>query len=233
MSHVHVCACACAWHGSICFFRPQFLGCPKCCYDCKRVECTTCIKTEADGTQKNIRGWFAELCTMLSNGTTAYEIEHVRVYQDPDAINVGCDPPAHPTARWIAAHEETYRTPAMAAPLAAVTPGGGACGADAECGGGLPLAECGADGTCTCLSANRTGPLCASQAAGAARACRQLEEIALAAARGAASAAWDEGNGPLQCAPPKAYSGTQLLALAAAACETGGGGSSVWWSRAD
>ena len=214
-------------------FRWQILGCPKCCYDCKRVECTTCIKTEADGTQKNIRGWFAELCTMLSNGTTAYEIEHVRVYQDPDAINVGCDPPAYPTARWIAAHEETYRTPAMAAPLAAVTPGGGACGADAECGGGLPLAECGADNTCTCLSANRTGPLCASQAAGAARACRQLEDIALAAARGAASAAWDEGNGPLQCAPPKAYSSAQLLALAAAACETGSGGSSVWWSWAE
>ena len=102
------------------------------------------------------------------------------------------------TAQWIAAHEETYRTPAMAAPLLAVTPGGGPCDADDECGGGLPLAECGAEGTCMCLSANRTGPLCASQAAGAARTCRQLEDLALAAARGAASTAWDSGNDRLQ-----------------------------------
>ena len=36
-----------------------------------------------------------------------------------------------------------------------------------------------------------------------------------------------------RCAPPKTYSSTQLLALAAAACETGGGGSSVGWSWAE
>ena len=82
-----------------CEYEEEVLGCPKCCYDCKQVECTTCIETLEDGSQRNIRGWFANLCTMLSNGTAAYEIEHVRVYQDPDAINVGCDTPAYRAQR--------------------------------------------------------------------------------------------------------------------------------------
>jgi hypothetical protein len=31
-----------------------------------------------------------------------------RVYQDPSAINVGCSPPAYPTAQYIACHREKY-----------------------------------------------------------------------------------------------------------------------------
>ncbi len=30
------------------------------------------------------------------------QIDYVRVYQDPEAINLGCSPPDYPTAQWIA-----------------------------------------------------------------------------------------------------------------------------------
>lgn len=31
-----------------------------------------------------------------------YKIDYVRVYQDPEAVNLGCSPPDYPTAQWIA-----------------------------------------------------------------------------------------------------------------------------------
>ncbi len=36
------------------------------------------------------------------------DIENVRVYQRPDKVNVGCDPPDMPTSQWIACNKEKY-----------------------------------------------------------------------------------------------------------------------------
>ena len=36
------------------------------------------------------------------------DIEHVRVYQRPDKVNVGCDPPDMPTSQWIACNKEKF-----------------------------------------------------------------------------------------------------------------------------
>lgn len=38
------------------------------------------------------------------------EIENVRVYQRPNKVNVGCNPPDYPTEQWIACHKERYMT---------------------------------------------------------------------------------------------------------------------------
>lgn len=35
-------------------------------------------------------------------------IEYIRVYQRPDQINVGCNPPDYPTEKWIACHKDEY-----------------------------------------------------------------------------------------------------------------------------
>ncbi|KAL4427961.1 hypothetical protein ABPG75_002050 [Micractinium tetrahymenae] len=37
-----------------------------------------------------------------------YKIDYVRVYQDPEAVNVGCSPPAFPTAQYLACNRDTY-----------------------------------------------------------------------------------------------------------------------------
>ncbi|KAL4425109.1 hypothetical protein ABPG77_008214 [Micractinium sp. CCAP 211/92] len=37
-----------------------------------------------------------------------YKIDYVRVYQDPEAINLGCSPPDYPTAQWIACNRDVY-----------------------------------------------------------------------------------------------------------------------------
>ena len=200
------------------------LGCSECCYDCKDVACTTCIAPDAaTGGERNTRGWLKELCAMLP---VAYEVEWVRVYQQPGKVDVGCDPAAFPTARWIAGHEEAYRTPGMDAPLKAVTPGGAPCASDDECGGGAAFGVCGAaTRTCECTSLERTGPRCLAHAAGQARSCRDLEDAAAAAARAAReSDFWDAGDGAGRCAPPTSYSTTELVALAEAVCAAGGVG---------
>ncbi|KAJ9480068.1 Beta-glucan synthesis-associated protein KRE6 [Pseudozyma hubeiensis] len=38
-------------------------------------------------------------------------VDWVRVYQDPDAENVGCDPPDYPTAAYIERHKEAFTNP--------------------------------------------------------------------------------------------------------------------------
>ena len=38
------------------------------------------------------------------------EIENIRVYQRPDKVNVGCNPPDYPTEQWIACHKDRYMT---------------------------------------------------------------------------------------------------------------------------
>lgn len=40
-------------------------------------------------------------------------VDWVRVYQDPDNINVGCDPAGSPTADYISRHMEAYTNPNM------------------------------------------------------------------------------------------------------------------------
>lgn len=38
------------------------------------------------------------------------EIENIRVYQRPNKVNVGCNPPDYPTEQWIACNKEKYMT---------------------------------------------------------------------------------------------------------------------------
>lgn len=44
---------------------------------------------------------------------TKMKIDWIRVYQDPDAINYGCDPKDFPTAEYIEAYEEAYTNPLL------------------------------------------------------------------------------------------------------------------------
>ena len=37
-------------------------------------------------------------------------IDNVRVYQRPDQVNVGCNPPDYPTAQWIACNKKDFMT---------------------------------------------------------------------------------------------------------------------------
>ncbi|GAA5864260.1 hypothetical protein JCM8547_001311 [Rhodosporidiobolus lusitaniae] len=38
-------------------------------------------------------------------------VDYVRIYQDPDNINIGCDPELYPTAEYIEKHKEAYTNP--------------------------------------------------------------------------------------------------------------------------
>jgi len=38
-------------------------------------------------------------------------VDYVRVYQDPDNVNVGCDPSGYPTQDYINNHLEAYSNP--------------------------------------------------------------------------------------------------------------------------
>ncbi|KAI0744939.1 glycoside hydrolase family 16 protein [Earliella scabrosa] len=42
---------------------------------------------------------------------TTMRVDWIRVYQDPDALNLGCDPPDFPTRAYIKAYEEAYFNP--------------------------------------------------------------------------------------------------------------------------
>ncbi|KAF7324806.1 Beta-glucan synthesis-associated protein [Mycena kentingensis (nom. inval.)] len=42
---------------------------------------------------------------------TTLSIDYIRVYQYPDEINIGCDPPDFPTAEYIATYQEAYTNP--------------------------------------------------------------------------------------------------------------------------
>lgn len=35
-------------------------------------------------------------------------VDNIRVYQRPQSVNVGCNPPDYPTEQWIACHRENY-----------------------------------------------------------------------------------------------------------------------------
>ena len=37
--------------------------------------------------------------------------DYVRIYQDPDKINMGCDPTDYPTIQYIREHEVAYTNP--------------------------------------------------------------------------------------------------------------------------
>jgi beta-glucanase (GH16 family) len=37
-------------------------------------------------------------------------IDYLRVYQRPDQVNVGCNPPDYPTAQWIACNKKDFMT---------------------------------------------------------------------------------------------------------------------------
>lgn len=39
------------------------------------------------------------------------KVDYIRVYQDPDAINIGCDPDDFPTAAYINEYIEAYTNP--------------------------------------------------------------------------------------------------------------------------
>ena len=38
-------------------------------------------------------------------------VDWIRVYQHPDRINIGCDPPGFPTSDYISLFEEAYNNP--------------------------------------------------------------------------------------------------------------------------
>lgn len=42
---------------------------------------------------------------------TTMSIDYIRVYQDPDALNIGCDPKDFPTAEYINTYIEAYTNP--------------------------------------------------------------------------------------------------------------------------
>jgi hypothetical protein len=39
------------------------------------------------------------------------KVDYIRIYQRPDQINVGCDPPGYPTTEYIQKHIEAYTNP--------------------------------------------------------------------------------------------------------------------------
>lgn len=136
---------------------------------------------QPDGKVINTREWLAELCEMLP---AAYEVDWIRIYQKEDAVNVGCDPEAAPTAEWIQKHRKDYLAPGDEEPLKAVVPGGAACtpapklrinrwlAKNSTCG---LHGTCGDNGACRC-DAGWTGPTCRSRQAGWARICSGLSD---------------------------------------------------------
>ena len=119
-----------------------------------------------------MRQWFAELCSSLPS---TYEVDWVRAYQPSGSMQVGCDPPSHPTKIYIANNAGKYQFEDMEVPLKGVAPGGGSCVDDGDCG----INGTCVDGTCVCNDVGWTGPQCKSQAAGDSLTCRPFEGDAL------------------------------------------------------
>jgi len=42
---------------------------------------------------------------------TTMKIDYIRVYQDPNKVNVGCNPPGFPTEQYIQKYLEAYTNP--------------------------------------------------------------------------------------------------------------------------
>jgi hypothetical protein len=186
-------------------------GC-ECCFDCSRSACTRCMRPDPDtGEMTNYFAWFAEFCESLP---TTYSIDWVRAYQPTEATEsqLLCDPPSHPTRRWIAAHEEDYKLPLDEVPILAVAVGGGLCASNETCGGDS-RGTCW-DGACVCREA-WVGPHCLSQAAGNAMACRPFEDHAKslqqAVTRSNLLSEWFASPGA--CTPPTEYNVTLLRNL--------------------
>jgi len=55
---------------------------------------------------------YTGLADYLNNGDGAkMRIDYIRIYQDPSAISVTCDPPGYPTTDYISKHMEAYTNP--------------------------------------------------------------------------------------------------------------------------
>ena len=42
---------------------------------------------------------------------TKMSVDYIRIYQHPNRINIGCDPPSHPTSNYIEHYIEAYTNP--------------------------------------------------------------------------------------------------------------------------
>ena len=112
-----------------CTYEEEVLGC-ECCFDCKSLACTRCMAPVGEnGSLVNLRAWFADLCDTLP---AYYEIDWMRVWQEPSAVKTSCDPPSHPTREWIEGHADDFKLYDMDAPLQAVVPGGEPCAGDRQ-----------------------------------------------------------------------------------------------------
>ena len=122
------------------FPAPCPAGCSCDCFDCKKEACKCAI---AEG-----------FCDSLP---AHFLIDYVRLYQN-EKHSVGCDPPSHPTKKFIQAHLDRYLDPDAPRRRRALEPvprGGGPCVHGRECGSG---GEC-VRRRCRC-GESRTGPRC-------------------------------------------------------------------------
>ncbi|KAF0693349.1 Aste57867_15681 [Aphanomyces stellatus] len=86
------------------------------------------------------------------------EIDYIRVYQDPSSMSIGCDPPTHPTKKWIDGHLQWYTDTNN--PLVRVD-GGATCNSDNDClsmPSAVPSGRC-ANRRCACVT-GYGGPRC-------------------------------------------------------------------------
>ena len=185
----------------------------ECCYDCRRLECTRCMKVDFyTGEYTNVRSWLADLCDTLP---ASYQVDYVRVWQLPGRRATSCDPASHPTREWIAAHAADYVFEDMHVPMLPVRAGGGACSASSGGGSeGASSSECHAPhgqcvplgagtaggGLCVCAAPEWTGPECRSQSAGDALRCWGFESAALEGALAFAASAPSAYSSPLSAA---------------------------------
>ncbi|KAF0693155.1 Aste57867_15842 [Aphanomyces stellatus] len=86
------------------------------------------------------------------------EIDFIRIYQDKNTMFIGCDPPTHPTKKWIDGHVKWYTDAKN--PLVPVN-GGATCNVDEDCVSALatgPSGRCFKQ-RCSCV-AGYGGPRC-------------------------------------------------------------------------
>nr|CCA28193.1 betaglucan synthesisassociated protein putative [Albugo laibachii Nc14] len=91
------------------------------------------------------------------------KVDYVRLYQDASSMSIGCDPPSHPTKRWIDEHLSEYQDSNN--PVKAVI-GQGSCRRDEDCSVGAFSAAFMTTGKCVkrrcqCLfPSSWVGPRC-------------------------------------------------------------------------
>ena len=119
------------------------LECPDNC-KCKKYDCHSNDYAARCGFSDG----FCEMMTQRES--PQYEINWVRVYQDPNKPEqkVGCSTPERPTRRYIEANEKLYKTANDDRPLKPIQVGRGACDPRAE---GVSPESCGGEerGKCT------------------------------------------------------------------------------------